>query len=249
MRSAVLVPAVAAAAALASALPPSPVVERAATTICGQWGSVATGSYTVYEDLWGESSATSGSQCTTVDGLSGSTLSWSTSWTWEGGSSDVKSYANAVVGFTSRQLSSISSINTKWQWSYSGTSVVADVSYDMFTSSSASGSNEFEIMVWLGALGGACPISSTGSTIATPSIGGVVWNLYSGSNGYTTVYSFVASSAQSAFSGNLLKFLTYLVDHEGLPGSQYLRSIGAGMEAFTGYDVVFNVSSYSAAVK
>jgi xyloglucan-specific endo-beta-1,4-glucanase len=38
----------------------------------------------------------------------------------------------------------------------------------MFTSSSASGSNAYEIMVWLAALGGAGPISSNGSPIVTP---------------------------------------------------------------------------------
>ena len=71
---------------------------------------------------------------------------------------------------------------------------MADVSYDMFTSSSATGSDEYEIMIWLTALGGAGPISSTGSPIATPTIDGVGWKLYSGPNGDTTVYSFVASS-------------------------------------------------------
>lgn len=96
------------------ALPPTRVKPRS-TTVCGQWDSVATGSYTVYQDLWGEDSGT-GSQCSTVDGLSGSDLSWSTSWSWSGGSSDVKSYANAVTDITVAQLSSISSIPTTWDW-------------------------------------------------------------------------------------------------------------------------------------
>jgi len=67
----------------------------------------------------------------------------------------VKSYPNAVVTFTPKQLSAISSMQSTFDWSYSGSDVVADVSYDMFTSSSASGSNEYEIMIWLAALGGA----------------------------------------------------------------------------------------------
>jgi xyloglucan-specific endo-beta-1,4-glucanase len=66
------------------------------------------------------------------------------SWTWV--SSSIVSYANAVVSFTSAQLSSISSIETSWDWSYSGTVTNADVAYDCFTSSSAGGSNENEIV-------------------------------------------------------------------------------------------------------
>ena len=64
--------------------------------------------------------------------------------------------------------------------SYTGTSVVADVSYDMFTSSTSGGSDEYEIVVWLAAIGGAGPISSTGSAVATVTIDGVSFNLYSG---------------------------------------------------------------------
>jgi len=44
----------------------------------------------------------------------------------------------------------------------------------MFTSSSASGNNAYEIMVWPAAYGGAGPISSSGSPIAYRSIGGVL---------------------------------------------------------------------------
>ena len=61
---------------LAAALPTS-VVERA--DACGQWDSVQTGSYTIYNNLWGESAASSGSECFGVDGMSGSTVKWHTS--------------------------------------------------------------------------------------------------------------------------------------------------------------------------
>jgi xyloglucan-specific endo-beta-1,4-glucanase len=104
----------------------------------------------------------------------------------------------------------------------------------MFTSSTASGSAQYEIMVWLAALGGAGPISSTGSAIATPTIGGVTFKLYSGPNGSTTVYSFVAESEQTSFSGDLRGFFTYLINSEGFSSSQYLLSVQAGTEAFTG---------------
>ncbi|CZR57005.1 related to endoglucanase I precursor [Phialocephala subalpina] len=228
---------------------PTATLDKRATTICGQWDSVVTGTYTVYQDLWGESAATSGSQCTTVNSLSGTTLAWSTSWTWAGGSSSVKSYANAVVTQSSiKQISAISSIPSTWSWSYTGSSIVADVSYDMFTSSTATGSNEYEIMIWLAALGGAGPISSTGSAIATVTINSVSWNLYKGPNGSTTVYSFVASSSATSYSGDIKNFFTYLATYQSYPTSQYLTSIGAGTEPFTGSSAVFTTSAYSTVV-
>ena len=55
---------------------PTAIIQRADS--CGQWDSVETGSYTVYNNLWGEDAATSGSECFGVDGLSGDTISWHT---------------------------------------------------------------------------------------------------------------------------------------------------------------------------
>jgi len=125
--------------------------------------------------------------------------------------------------------------------SYSGSSIVADVSYDLFTASSASGTNEFEIMVWLAALGGAGPISSSGSSIGSTSVGGTTFDLYTGPNGDTTVYSFVATSEATDFSGDLLEFFTYLIDNEGFSSSQYITTLEAGTEPFTGTSSPFPI--------
>ena len=136
-----------------------------------------------------------------------------------------------------------------WKWTYTGTSIVANVAYDLFTSSTASGSAEYEIMIWLAALGGAGPISSTGSPVATPSLAGSSWKLYSGMNGNMKVFSFVASSSVASFSGDLMQFVKYLESSQGLSGSQVLQSVGAGTEAFTGSNAVLTVSAYSLSVK
>ena len=85
-------------------------------------------------------------------------------WTWTGGSG-VKSYPNAVVSQTPVQLSKIKTMQSSWSWSYSGSNIVADVAYDMFTSATATGSSQYEIMVWLAAIGGAGPISSSYGTL------------------------------------------------------------------------------------
>jgi xyloglucan-specific endo-beta-1,4-glucanase len=94
---------------------PTPTLEKRATTVCGQWDTIATGTFTVYQDLWGEANG-SGSQCTTVTSDSSGTLVWSTSWSWSENPSDVKSYANAGLTMTATELSAISKIPTTWDW-------------------------------------------------------------------------------------------------------------------------------------
>lgn len=72
---------------------------------------VAVGSdYTLYTDLWGESGATSGSQCSTITSTSGTDVAWSTTWEWIGGTG-VKSFSNINldVGLNVK-LSSITSM-------------------------------------------------------------------------------------------------------------------------------------------
>jgi xyloglucan-specific endo-beta-1,4-glucanase len=253
-------------ASLALATPaPDKVLKQRSTQVCGQWTTVETGTYTLWEDQWGISAATSGSQCATINSVINNIINWSTSWTWLGGPYSVKSYTNVALTTTGQQLSSISSIPTLWDWrydphlhqtltytdsypSYTGSSIVGDVSYDMFTAASPTGSNEFEIMVWLAALGGAGPISSSGGPIASPTIGGYTWNLYSGPNGATTVYSFVAQSQINNFSGDLRAFYTYLINSQGFSASQYITGLGAGTEPFTGSNAVLSISSYSVSI-
>lgn len=183
---------------------------------------------------------------TTSDPILFSTHTDSTaSWSWSGASNQVKSYANIVTKLTSTALSGISSIPTTWSWSYTGSSIVADVSYDLFTSSTAGGANEYEIMIWLAALGGAGPISSTGSPVATPTIAGHSFKLFKGPNGDTTVFSFVATTEIQSFSGDLMDFLNYLVSEEGVSDEQFLTSIGAGTEPFDGSNAVLTTSAFS----
>ena len=103
----------------------------------------------------------------------------------------VKSYANVVTKITQKAVSSIKSLPSVWKWTYAGDDLVANVSYDLFTSSKVDGSPEYEIMIWVGALGGAGPISATGSPIATVNLAGNTWKLYNGKNGQMNVFSFV----------------------------------------------------------
>lgn len=96
---------------------PTPTLDKRATTIsCDSWGSLTTGGYTIYHNNWGASAATSGSQCTYFTSLSGNTVAWSTSWSWAGGSSSVKSYSNVALENVNKQLSAVSSIPSVWKY-------------------------------------------------------------------------------------------------------------------------------------
>ncbi|KFY19333.1 hypothetical protein V493_08010 [Pseudogymnoascus sp. VKM F-4281 (FW-2241)] len=251
---ALVAPALVAATAIpASAPAPSKTIKERATEICGQWDSIETGTYTLYQGLWGIDSATSGSQCSTYESLTGDTIAWSTNWTWQGGEYNVKSYANIVLTQdTGHQVSAIKSIPSKWAYTYTGTGVVANVAYDVFSSATAEGnsdgSSDYEIMIWLATIGGAGPISDTGASIASVTIAGQDWDVWYGLNGSMKVFSFVAPTQVDNFDGDLKEFYTYLVENQDFSDTQYITSIGAGTEPFVGTDAVMVTSGYSIAL-
>lgn len=236
---------------LALAAPSAPTLDT--SSHCGQWDSVSAPPYMLYLDQWGLSGASSGSDCASLTSLSGTTIAWKNNWTWTGGTG-VKSYTNIAVNSNlNKQLSAISSMPSTWKWSQttSGT-VVANVAYDLFTSSSSGGSAAYEIMIWLANLN-AGPISSTYNSSGQPvpvassiSLAGHTWNLYSGSNGVNQVFSFLPSNGASvtSFSGDIKTFLQYLISNRGLPSSQFLTTAEAGTEATSG-TATLTTSAYS----
>lgn len=141
-------------AALAAA---TPTLHRRAD-MCGDWDNVVVNDYTLYNNLWGKGAATSGSQCTTLDGVSGSTIKWHSAWSWAGGQYSVKSYPNVVVKTQQVPISKVASIPSTWKWDYTGKNLVTNVAYDVFTSATAGGKEQYELMVWLANIN-AGPIS------------------------------------------------------------------------------------------
>lgn len=135
----------------ATLLIPAIASSAVAQTLCSQYSSTSSGPYTVNNNLWGESSG-SGSQCTYVDSISNSGVSWHTTWNWSGGQNSVKSYANSqLTGFTKQLVSQIGSMPTSVQWSYDNTNIRADVSYDLFTAADINHvtySGDYELMIW-----------------------------------------------------------------------------------------------------
>jgi xyloglucan-specific endo-beta-1,4-glucanase len=95
-----------------------------------------------------------------------------------------------------------------------GHDVVADVSYDalIFTSKSTTASHSYEVMIWLAQIGGgAAPLGNSNMSIETVTIEDTSWDLYKGTNKGWTVYSFVASSDQNDFEGDVNEFF-YIFD-------------------------------------
>jgi len=242
-------------APFALAAPAPEIAERQGvdtSSHCGQYDSVTAGSYSLNLDQWGKSNASSGSSCAQMTSLSGTTVAWKTTWNWNGGNG-VKSYTDIQLNANlNKQLSAIKSINTTWKWSQSSSgTVVADVAYDLFTSSSPGGSNVNEIMIWLANFN-TNPIASAYSSNGTPkalatnlSIAGHTWNLYSGSNGSNKVFSFLPTgSAITSFSADINLFLKYLTANQGVSTSQYLKTAQAGTEATSG-SATLTTSAYS----
>ncbi|KAJ7844922.1 glycoside hydrolase family 12 protein [Mycena olivaceomarginata] len=247
--------------ALALGVTASPVVDKEERSLAKR-GAVLTaqfateseinGRFILENNLWGQSAATSGSQSSQVTATSGNSVTWHTTYNWAGGNFNVKSYANLDlrVGL-GKSLSSIASIPTVWQWTYSAASsgLVADVSYDLWlsnsaSSSGASSSSTFEIMVWLSTRGGAGP---AGSQIGTASVNGVTWRLFKGTVSTWTVFSFVAPTEITNFNSDLKPFLTFLTANQGVPSSQFLVQAQAGTEPFIG-SATLTTTSYSISI-
>ncbi|KAM5342309.1 hypothetical protein ACJ41O_013275 [Fusarium nematophilum] len=230
-----------------AAATPTQTLDKRDTTFCGAWGSVPTAGYTFYHNNWGSGSASSGSQCSTFTSVSSSgSFVWSTSWSWSGGPGQVKSYSNVALENVNKKISEIKSIPSKWTWRYTGTNMVANVAYDLWLAPTASSKNQYEIMIWVGAYGGALPISEPwAKVIDTPTIGGTKWNLYKGPNGDVTVFSFVAPSNLGNYEGDLQLFLTYLASKQGISRDYVATSLQAGTEPFEGSNAVFRTSAYT----
>lgn len=137
--------------AVAAPMRRSSLDRRQVATLCDQFGYWSGNGYEINNNNWGKASATSGSQCTYVDGSSSTGVSWHTTWTWTGGNG-VKSYANSgrqiPKGHT---IASINSMPTSVSWQYNTSSIRANVAYDFFTAEDpnhAKSSGDYELMIW-----------------------------------------------------------------------------------------------------
>jgi xyloglucan-specific endo-beta-1,4-glucanase len=120
------------------------------STLCKQYEYYSSNGYEFNNNLWGQGSG-QGSQCTYIDGPSGSGFKWHTKWQWSGGENNVKSYVYSGRQFTKKPVSQISNMQTTAQWSYDNTNIRCNVAYDIFTAQDvnhATSSGDYELMIW-----------------------------------------------------------------------------------------------------
>ncbi|CAI5741733.1 unnamed protein product [Hyaloperonospora brassicae] len=220
-----------------------------AQRFCGQYDSKVVPPYTVYNNLWGKNNDPSGTQCTEVLSPSGEPLSWNTSFNWAGERYQVKSFANAALTFPVVQVSSVRSIPTSidYKYTYEG-EIITNFAYDLFTSSSENGAIEYEVMVWLTALGGAWPLSTAGHPIGSATVNNVEFDLYQGMNKQVKVFSYVARKQTTSFKADLKVFFDQLPTNNNVPETQFLQKLEAGTEPFLGKNAELTVSSFSVKV-
>ncbi|KAK4226107.1 glycoside hydrolase family 12 protein [Podospora fimiseda] len=229
----------------------APVLEtRQQPTLCSPYGYWSGNGYELLNNLWGQDSATSGSQCISLSSSSSTGVSWSTNWTWTGGKDLVKSYAYSGKQIAKGKLiNNITSMPTSVSWKYNTEAVRANVAYDIFTAADPNHVNsygDYEIMIWLARLNNVYPI---GGDLGIRSIGGRSYNLWIGMNGNMKVFSFVAVGNQYDWNGDTKLFFNYLRDNEGYPvATQNLIVFQFGTEAFVGGPANMTVSKFTAAV-
>ncbi|KAK6865251.1 glycoside hydrolase family 12 protein [Apiospora arundinis] len=215
-------------------------------SLCDQYGYHASSGYYFNNNMWGKNSG-SGSGCTYVDYANSNSVGFHVNWQWSGGDNNVKAYPYAGRTLSSkRTVASIGSIQSSASWQYSGNNLRANVAYDLFTAADPNhdtSSGDYELMIWLGRLGGIQPI---GSKVGTVNVAGKTWELWDGYNGAMHVFSFVAPSQSNSFNANIKDFFNYLSSNKGFPANnQYLITAQFGTEPFTGGPATFTVSSFS----
>ncbi|SEF37809.1 Glycosyl hydrolase family 12 [Amycolatopsis pretoriensis] len=219
---------------------------HADTLICDQYGSTTIGGrYVVMNNRWGSSAQ----QCINVTG-SGFRIQTQQGSTSGGAPLSYPAvylgchYSNCSPGSPlPRQLSRIGSASSSISYTYVGGSTF-DASYDIWMDPTAktNGVNQMELMIWFNRVGGVQPV---GGRVGTTTIGGRSWEVWQGNNGGNDVVSYVAQSAISGWSFNVMDFVNDVDNRTRVDRSWYLTSIQAGFEPWSG-GVGLAVNSFSA---
>ncbi|WP_333769164.1 GH12 family glycosyl hydrolase domain-containing protein [Streptomyces sp. IBSBF 2435] len=205
---------------------------HADTQICTQYGSTTIqGRYVVQNNRWGTSQA----QCINVTGTGFQVTQADGSVPTNGGPKSYPSvyygchYTNCSPGTAlPAQLSAIGSAPTSISYTYVGNAVY-DAAYDIWLDPTPrkDGVNKTEIMVWFNHVGSVQPV---GSKVATASVAGRSWDVWTGNNGGNDVISFVAPSAIDSWSFDVKAFANEAINRGLAQSSWYLTSVQAGFE-------------------
>lgn len=121
------------------------------TNLCKLYGYYSSNGYEILNNLWGQDTATGGSQCTIVDGVSDAGTRWHSNWTWSGAPNNVKSYVYAGRLIDKKPVSQYASLPTEANWAYDTNNIRCNVAYDLFTAQDVNhtkSSGDYELMIW-----------------------------------------------------------------------------------------------------
>jgi glycosyl hydrolase family 12 len=222
---------------------------QAQEQICDQFGTgTIQDQYVAQNNAWGTSEAQcisvtdSGFQVTQADGTAPT-------------DGPPKSYPSVFLGchYTlcspgtnlPLQLSSISSATSEISYTFVDDAVY-NASYDIWLDPEpkTDGVSQTEIMIWLNRVGDIQPI---GSQTGTATVAGQEWEVWTGNNGSNDVISFVAPSAMSSYSFDVMAFIDQAISAGMATEQWYLTSIQAGFEPWEG-GAGLGVASFSATV-
>ncbi|WP_328835351.1 GH12 family glycosyl hydrolase domain-containing protein [Streptomyces europaeiscabiei] len=207
-------------------------VAQADTTICQPFGSTTIqGRYVVQNNRWG----TSATQCIAVTD-SGFRITQADGSVPTNGAP--KSYPSVYNGchYTNcspgtklpAQLSTISSAPTSISYGYVNDAAY-NASYDIWLDPTprTDGVNRTEIMIWFNKVGSIQPI---GSPVGNATVAGREWQVWTGSNGSNDVLSFVAPSAITSWTFDVMDFARQAVSRGLAQNNWYMTSVQAGFE-------------------
>lgn len=224
---------------------------------CGAFESIEMGKYWINNNTWGADSG-SGWSCAWDSYRSGDTIGWGTAYEWSGKADAVKSFTSSVLGWhwgwkaagtgLPVRLADRTPVRTEWDYKVTeSTESVYNVAYDLWLHDTARtdwrSTPKHEVMVWLASEGGASPL---GTKQATVTMAGASWDLYVGDIGWN-VYSFVRTENTTSADLDLDQFLQELVRRGLVESTDYLSSVQAGTEVFTGR-AQLDTTAYSANV-
>jgi cellulose 1,4-beta-cellobiosidase len=212
---------------------------HAATTTCAPQGTISAngGEYTIQANEWNSSAQ----QCITYN----SGTSWSVStanFNLSGGAP--ATYPSIYKGChwgacTSGsglpiQVNKLTSAVSSWNTTQPASGAY-DVAYDLWTNSAATTGGQpdgSEIMIWLNSRGGVSPF---GSKVASASIGGLNWDVWTGRQTSWNIVSYVLQGGGTAFNNLDVKSLIDDSVARGVTNANhYLLDAEAGFEIWQG---------------
>ncbi|WKX22379.1 cellulose binding domain-containing protein [Streptomyces sp. HUAS CX7] len=218
--------------ALAASLITAAAPAQADTTLCELFATTTIqGRYVVQNNRWG-SSAT---QCVTATDTGFRVTQADGSVPTNGAPKSYPSvfngchYTNCSPGTSlPARLDTVSRAPSSISYGFVDNAVY-NASYDIWLDPTArtDGVNRTEIMIWFNKVG---PIQPIGSPVGTATVGGRTWEVWSGGNGTNDVLSFVAPSAISGWSFDVMDFVRATMARGLAEDDWYLTSVQAGFE-------------------